>query len=39
MQEHKENLNIKELSEYLNCSISKIRQLIYNNEIPHFRIR
>lgn len=31
-------LNIKELSEYLNCSISTIRKLIYNNEIPYFRI-
>ena len=31
-------LNIKELSEYLNCSISTIRKLIYNNDIPYFRI-
>lgn len=31
-------LNIKELSEYLNCGISTIRKLIYNNEIPYFKI-
>lgn len=31
-------LNIKELSEYLNCSTSTIRKLIYNNEIPYFKI-
>lgn len=31
-------LNIKELSNYLNCSVSMIRKLIYNNEIPYFKI-
>lgn len=31
-------LNIKELSEYLNCGIGTIRKLIYNNEIPYFKI-
>ena len=36
--ENKEILNIKELSLYLNCSISKIRNLIYENKIPYFRI-
>lgn len=31
-------LDIKEVAEYLNCSISTIRKLIYNNEIPYFKI-
>lgn len=31
-------VNIKELSEYLSCGISTIRKLIYNNEIPYFKI-
>ncbi len=31
-------LNIKELANYLNCSVSMIRKLIYNNEIPYFKI-
>lgn len=35
---NQEILNIKELSQYLHCSISKIRNLIYDNEIPYFRI-
>lgn len=35
---NKEILNIKELSEYLNCSISHIRKMIYANKIPYFRI-
>lgn len=36
--ETKEILNIKELSVYLNCSISNIRKMIYENQIPFFRI-
>lgn len=36
--ETKEILNIKELEKWLNTSESKIRQLIYKNEIPYFRI-
>lgn len=32
-------LTIKEISKYLNCSESMIRKMIYNNEIPHFKIR
>lgn len=36
--ENKEILNIKELSKWINTSESKIRQLIYKNEIPHFSI-
>lgn len=36
--ETKEILNIKELSSYLHCSTSKIRNLIYENKIPYFRI-
>lgn len=36
--ETKEILNIKELSEYLHCSISSIRKMIYENKIPYFRI-
>lgn len=37
---HEKNqiITIKELSEYLNCSISMIRKMIYNNEIPYFKI-
>lgn len=31
-------LNIKECAEYLNCGVSTIRKLIYNNEIPFFKI-
>lgn len=38
MQNSKKILNIKELSELLNCSVSMIRKLIYNNEIPYFKI-
>ncbi len=34
----KKILNIKELSDYLNCGTSTIRKLIYNNEIPYFKI-
>ncbi len=36
--ENKEILNIKELSKWIHTSESKIRQLIYKNEIPHFSI-
>lgn len=35
---NKENMNIKEAANYLNCSISMIRKLIYNDEIPTYRI-
>lgn len=38
MDEHKENLNIKEAAKYLNCSVSMLRKLIYNNEIEFFKI-
>ena len=38
MQEYKEILNIKEIAKYLNCSVSMIRKLIYDNQIPYFRI-
>ncbi len=31
-------LNIKELADYLNCSISTIRNLLRKGELPHFRI-
>lgn len=36
--ETKEIMNIKEASQYLNCSISNIRKMIYQNKIPYFRI-
>lgn len=35
---HREILNIKELSNWIHISNSKIRQLIYNNEIPVFKL-
>lgn len=38
MNENKEIMNIKECSQYLNCSISKIRNMVYDNTIPNFRI-
>lgn len=38
MNEHKEILNIKEASSFLNISISKIRNLIYENEVPYHKI-
>jgi len=31
-------LNVKELAEYLHCSIMSIRRMIYNKEIPYFTI-
>ena len=31
-------LNVKELAEYLHCSVSTIRNLVRNNEIPYFRV-
>lgn len=34
----KQIVNIKELSKYLCCSVSKIRKMIYENSIPYFRI-
>lgn len=37
MQEEK-ILNIKELAEYLHCSVSTIRNMVRNNEIPFFRV-
>ena len=33
-----ETFNIKELSTYLRCSISIIRKLVKENDIPFFRI-
>ena len=36
--ENKEILDIRELEKWLSTSESKIRQLIYKNEIPYFRI-
>lgn len=38
INEKQKIINIKELSKYLNCSISMIRKMIYNNEIPYFKI-
>lgn len=34
----KEICNIKELSNYLQISISEIRKLVRSKQIPHFRI-
>jgi len=36
--EGKQILNIKELAEYLNCSVSCIRKLKDENKIPYFRV-
>ena len=33
-----ENLNIKEVAKYLNCSVSTIRNLVNKHEIPFFRL-
>ena len=33
-----ENFNIKELSDYLKCSVSELRKLVKNNDIPYYRI-
>lgn len=33
-----EVLNIKEVADYLHCSVSTIRKLIRENNIPYFRI-
>lgn len=30
---------VKEMAEYLHCSVSSVRGLIRNKEIPYFRIR
>ena len=30
--------NVKEIAEYLNCSVSSIRTLVRNKQIPFFRI-
>lgn len=30
--------NVKEVANYLNCSVSSIRALVRNKAIPHFRI-
>lgn len=38
LQAKNQIITIKELSEYLNCSISMIRKMIYDNEIPYFKI-
>lgn len=31
-------LTVKDLAKYLNCSVSSIRSLVRNKEIPFFRI-
>lgn len=31
-------LNVNEVAEYLNCSVSNIRKMVRNNTIPYFRI-
>lgn len=31
-------LTLKEASAYLNCSISLLRKMIYENEIPFFKL-
>lgn len=31
-------MSVKELSNYLSCSESAIRKLVWNKGIPHFRI-
>lgn len=38
MSEYKEILNLKQASSFLNISTSKIRNLIYENEIPYHKI-
>lgn len=38
MQNNSEILNLKETSLYLHCSISLLRRLIYENEIPYFKL-
>lgn len=30
--------NVKEVADYLNCSVSAIRTLVRNKQIPYFRI-
>lgn len=38
MTERRNIVDIKELSNYLNTSTSTIRKMIYDNEIPFFKI-
>ncbi len=38
MKERNKIVDIKELSAYLNTSISSIRKMIYSNDIPFFKI-
>lgn len=38
MSERRNIIDIKELSNYLNASVSTIRKMIYDNEIPFFKI-
>lgn len=33
-----ETYNIKELSKYLKCSVSELRKLVKNRDIPFFRV-
>lgn len=33
-----EIMNVKEVAEYLNCSCSKIRNMVRDKQIPNFRI-
>lgn len=36
--EKQEIFNIKQLSEYLHCSSSLLRKMVYENEIPFFKL-
>lgn len=31
-------MNVEEVAKYLKCSMSKIRNMVRDSEIPHFRI-
>jgi len=34
-----EIMNIRELSNFINCSVSTLRKLIYEKSIPFFKVR
>jgi excisionase family DNA binding protein len=36
--EQRKIFDVKEIAIYLNCSISSVRKLVRNKEIPYFRI-
>lgn len=38
MENNNQVLNIKELSQLLHISVSTVRKLIYEGDIPHFKI-